>query len=294
MSSPTHTRAPCRVGTVTGLRRFGLKRLKSDRPADPWGKMPAAMGRATIVLACLVVLPLASRAGESRPADDWAETRARFASAMGQMTSGVAGALVTSKHRTEADQVRLAEAGYEPHPRSQHKLGLAWDIAAPAESLETLRDLARAQGFTALIMQSPVTGASYLHVQRFARSPLGTKKSTAIATDESATPASTEPAPVVAALPEPEPAIEPPRPMAGAKLDFPRRLLRKKVDGRIVLLLQVSEEGRVLDVAVDSSDLPEFEDFVANEVRRWSFHPPTREGRPVVATARLPIPIRLE
>lgn len=259
--------------------------------------MPAAMVRAGIVLAQLVLLsmlPRAAWAGESRPAQDWAETRTQFASAMAQITSEVAGVLVTSKHRTEADQERLAEEGYKPHPHSQHKLGLAWDIAAPAESLETLRDRARAQGFTALIMTSPVTGASYLHVQRFARSPLGKKRQLdAMVADAAATPAA-EPVAVVAVMPEPEPAIEPPRPLPGAKLDFPRRLLRKKVDGRIVLLLQVSEEGRVLDVAVDSSDLPEFEDFVANEVRRWSFHPPTREGRPVVATARLPIPIRLD
>ena len=255
--------------------------------------MPAAMGRAAIALACLVVLPLVSRAGESPPAVDWAETRAAFARAMAEITSGVAEARVTSKHRTEADQERLAEQGYRPHPHSQHKLGLAWDVAAPAESLETLRDLARAQGFTALIMTSPVTGASYLHVQRFARSPLGKQKAAPVLV-AAAAPEPAAPAPVAAAPIEPEPAIEPPRPMAGARLDFPRRLLRKKVDGRIVLLLEVSEEGRVLDVAVDSSDLPEFEDFVANEVRRWSFHPPTREGRPVVATARLPIPIRLD
>jgi TonB family protein len=238
--------------------------------------------------ACLIALlaPLSGVAAEVPAQDAWAEARTHFERVMADLTSGVEGALVTSKHRTDADQARLLEEGYKPHPRSQHKLGLAWDVAAPLETLVALRDLAQAQGFTALIMTSPVTGNAYLHVQRYRRSPV-----------------QEPPAPVVVATtttaiaPPPEPpapAIEPPRPVEGTRLSLPRRLLRKKADGRIVLLLQVSEEGRVLDVAVDSSDLPEFDTFVTDEVRRWSFHPPTRAGQPVLATARLPIPIRVE
>jgi TonB family protein len=65
------------------------------------------------------------------------------------------------------------------------------------------------------------------------------------------------------------------------------------VSGRIVLMLELSEAGKVLSVEIDSSDLPEFEDFVASAVRSWRFTPPTRGGRPVEAWARLPIPIRV-
>lgn len=241
---------------------------------------------ATLVLA---LTPLPSGAGAEPAPDPWAETSTQFASVMADLTGGVAGALVTSKRRTDADQERLLAEGYKPHPLSQHKIGLAWDIAAPLESLVALRDLAQAQGFTALIMTSPVTGNSYLHVQRYRRSPLHD---------------SAEPVAVAAATAVAEPAIiepaseailiEPPRPFEGTRLDLPRKLLRKKVEGRIVLLLQISEEGRVVDVAVDSSDLPDFDTFVTDQVRQWSFYPPTRDGQPVLATARLPIPIRVD
>ena len=85
----------------------------------------------------------------------------------------------------------------------------------------------------------------------------------------------------------------PPIPIGVSGFDFPRRLRRSPVDGQIVLLLEISEKGEVLDVQVASSDLPDFSDFVSREVRGWRFTPPTQAGRPVRATARLPIPIHI-
>jgi len=84
-----------------------------------------------------------------------------------------------------------------------------------------------------------------------------------------------------------------PRPVGVSGFNFPRRLKKKKVDGKIYLLIQLDESGRVLSAEVDSSNLPEFDDFVAGEVRRWKFTPPTKQGQPVRAQARLPIPIRI-
>ena len=84
-----------------------------------------------------------------------------------------------------------------------------------------------------------------------------------------------------------------PRPVGVFGLNFPRRLLKEKVNGRIVLLIKLSHEGKVLDVEISSSNLPGFNDFVLNEVRGWKFTPPTRNGQPVNAVARLPIPIRI-
>jgi TonB family protein len=85
----------------------------------------------------------------------------------------------------------------------------------------------------------------------------------------------------------------PPRPIGVTGLGFPRRLRRSPVDGEIVLLLDLSEEGEVLDVQIADSNLPSFNDFVSREVRSWRFTPPTQAGRPVRATARLPIPIHI-
>lgn len=84
-----------------------------------------------------------------------------------------------------------------------------------------------------------------------------------------------------------------PRPLGVAGFDFPRRLLKKKVNGRIVLLIKLDAQGHVLEVEVDSSNLPDFDSFVLGEVKRWKFTPPTQQGRPVKAKARLPIPIQI-
>jgi len=84
-----------------------------------------------------------------------------------------------------------------------------------------------------------------------------------------------------------------PRPMPGSSLNFPRRLKRKAVNGRVVLLIKLEESGRVLEAAIESSDLPEFEKIVVNQVTNWRFTPPTKDGRPVRAQARIPIPIRI-
>lgn len=86
----------------------------------------------------------------------------------------------------------------------------------------------------------------------------------------------------------------PVRPLGDVQLDLPRRLLRRKVQGEIVLRVSLDTEGLPLGVEVESTDLPpEFSAFLVEEVGGWRFTPPRRFGRPVTATARLPIPIQV-
>lgn len=84
-----------------------------------------------------------------------------------------------------------------------------------------------------------------------------------------------------------------PRPIGVTGFNFPRRLRAQPVHGTIVLLLKLSSSGEVLEVGIQRSDLPRFDDFVLNAVASWRFTPPTRDGQPVKAQARLPIPIRI-
>lgn len=84
-----------------------------------------------------------------------------------------------------------------------------------------------------------------------------------------------------------------PRPIGVTGFNFPRRLKKQKVSGKIVLLIKLSEEGEVMDVQIDQSNLPRFDAFVLEEVAGWRFTPPTMQGRPVKAQARLPIPINI-
>lgn len=84
-----------------------------------------------------------------------------------------------------------------------------------------------------------------------------------------------------------------PRPLPGSNLDFPRRLKRKAVSGRVVLLIKLDEQGEVIEADVESSNLPDFDAIVVRQVGRWRFTPPTQDGQPVRAQARFPIPIRI-
>lgn len=84
-----------------------------------------------------------------------------------------------------------------------------------------------------------------------------------------------------------------PRPIGVTGFNFPPRLLKKKVSGRIILLLKLNPQGHVMEVEIGSSNLPDFDDFILGQVRRWKFTPPTQKGRPVQAQARLPIPITI-
>lgn len=84
-----------------------------------------------------------------------------------------------------------------------------------------------------------------------------------------------------------------PRPIGVAGFNFPGYLLKRAVRGRIVLLIKLDASGDVLDVALESSDLPAFDNFVLRAVGDWQFTPPTKRGQPVRAKARLPIPIHI-
>ena len=104
----------------------------------------------------------------------------------------------------------------------------------------------------------------------------------------------------VALAPEPEGPVdaalldEKLRPIRGGEIELPRRLRRNRVDGRIVLELELSRDGEVTALRIDSSDLPAFEKFVSEQVWGWRFTPPTRGGQPVEARARLPIAIHVD
>lgn len=244
----------------------------------------------------VLLLPLLAAASEPL---DVASVRTEFEAAMDEITADLSGLIVTSKLRSEEDQVRLASLGYRPHSRSQHKLGLAWDVVGPEESLETLAERARVRGFVPVPSRSAVTGVAYLHVQRFSRSPVTETMVAALAAAELApaiVPASFPPPAGAVGTPEPAPApprIERPRLLAGQTLELPRKLRRARASGEIVLELSVGESGEVTHVEVAASDLPAFEEFVLETVRGWRFSPPTRDGVPFAGRARLPIPIHV-
>jgi periplasmic protein TonB len=61
-----------------------------------------------------------------------------------------------------------------------------------------------------------------------------------------------------------------------------------------MLRVTVSTEGSPMDVSVaGSSGYPILDDAAVNAVRRWRFTPATQAGRPLVATAEVPVVFHL-
>jgi periplasmic protein TonB len=81
------------------------------------------------------------------------------------------------------------------------------------------------------------------------------------------------------------------KPVAIAQISplHPRDLLKAKVEGQVVLLFVVDEQGRVEDPRVENSSRPEFEKPALDAVRKWKFKPGTKEGTPVKTYIRQPI-----
>jgi protein TonB len=115
----------------------------------------------------------------------------------------------------------------------------------------------------------------------------------------SATPPATElpvasAPPQVAALP-----VIPPQPISGRagnpKPDYPAEARRRGLQGKVVLLVEVSAAGLPASVAVaTSSGHAALDQAALAAVQRWHFSPATRGGTPVAGTAQVPIQFRLE
>lgn len=87
---------------------------------------------------------------------------------------------------------------------------------------------------------------------------------------------------------------EPPKLIDQSAFNYPRSLRTKKVSGRVVVYIELDEEGNVTKAEVSKSDLPQFNDFVLKEISRRKFSAPTFQGRKVKAKANLPIPINIQ
>ena len=77
--------------------------------------------------------------------------------------------------------------------------------------------------------------------------------------------------------------------------DYPDLARRRGEQGRVVLRVDVSVDGHPLSVSVArSSGFGILDSAAEDAVRTWRFLPATQDGRPVTATAEVPIQFRLE
>jgi len=92
------------------------------------------------------------------------------------------------------------------------------------------------------------------------------------------------------------PRTNPRRPNAGAEEIYPAMSKRLGEEGTVVLLLTVSDEGRVTEAKVDQSSGFERLDEAASKeaVRSWRFLPGTRNGKPETMQMRIKVTFSLK
>lgn len=81
--------------------------------------------------------------------------------------------------------------------------------------------------------------------------------------------------------------------VASPSPQYPRELRKSRVEGSVVLVFVLNEEGRVEDPRVQSASHPEFEKPALVAVRRWKFNPGMKEGKAVRTHMRLPISFKI-
>jgi protein TonB len=101
-------------------------------------------------------------------------------------------------------------------------------------------------------------------------------------------------APVVAAIAP----LSPARPVAGMETDrppvYPESARRRGQQGRVLLQVDVSAQGKPVEVSVaQSSGFASLDDAALRAVQQWQFVPATRGGTPVPAVADVPVRFRL-
>ena len=108
-------------------------------------------------------------------------------------------------------------------------------------------------------------------------------------TDQVAAPPPPPPPPADGPPPEFVPVEKQPTPIEQVQPEYPEIARRAGIEGRVIVRVWVSKEGRVKDVQVQRSDNEIFNDNAVAAVRRWRFEPAIQAGNPVDVWVSIPI-----
>lgn len=124
---------------------------------------------------------------------------------------------------------------------------------------------------------------------------------TPVIDDPAAPSAEREPAPRTSST-EPAPARTAPRPAdrearlaAQPEIPYPAAAARSRVEGTVLLLVQVDAEGNATDVSIEKRSASRDLDRAAQQaVRDWKFEPARQGGKLVASAVRVPVDFRLQ
>jgi TonB family protein len=84
-----------------------------------------------------------------------------------------------------------------------------------------------------------------------------------------------------------------PRPLDRIAPAYPESLRAARIEGDVLLVFRVDEQGRVFDPEIRFSTHPEFGAAAAEAVLDWRFRPGFRDGKPATFRVNIPITFRL-
>lgn len=84
-----------------------------------------------------------------------------------------------------------------------------------------------------------------------------------------------------------------PKRLNSVKINYPKNLLKRGIQGTVVLVVVIDENGFLSVEKVEKSDYAEFAEQAIYAAQKLRYEPPTINGKPVKARFTLPIPFRI-
>lgn len=84
-----------------------------------------------------------------------------------------------------------------------------------------------------------------------------------------------------------------PRQFSGETPPYPEIMRLLEIEENITAILVIGKDGRVKDVKYEQEPLPQFKEAIEAVLPTWRFLPAIRDGKPVAARVRLPVPFRM-
>ncbi|MBK8286355.1 MAG: energy transducer TonB [Ahniella sp.] len=79
------------------------------------------------------------------------------------------------------------------------------------------------------------------------------------------------------------------------KVDYPTALIRKRLEGDVLLRVDLDAQGLVLGVSVArSSGHRQLDQSARDQVRRWRFRPAEENGSPIASSVLVPVSFRID
>lgn len=89
--------------------------------------------------------------------------------------------------------------------------------------------------------------------------------------------------PVAPALAQPKAAVQPPVLQQFVEADYPPEAMKQKLEGTVILQLEISAEGKVTNVTVVNPAGNGFDEAATAAARRFVFQPALRDGKPIAS-----------